>query len=287
MESALLSYRPPYDWPAVLAFLGARRIPSVESVADDCYARTVRLGDVRGWFRLRHDPAHCQFELTYQLSDLALAPELVARVRRLLDLDTDLAAVHAVLAADPLLADLLKRFPGTRLPGAWDPFEFSVRAVLGQQISVRAATTLAARIAARYGLPVGDGSTELSHYFPNPAELVAVDFAGLGLTRARTATLIQLVRAVDGGRVAFTRDSLEAFAQGFVALPGIGPWTAQYVAMRGLSLADAFPASDLGVLKALGVDGRKATERAASARAESWRPWRAYATILLWRSLAS
>lgn len=287
MRTAILSYHPPYDWSAVLAFLAARRIPNVEWVDDESYGRSVRLGEVGGWFRLRHDAAHGQFELTYELSDMALETELVTRVRRLLDLDTDLAAVHAVLGADPLLAELIQRYPGTRLPGAWDPFEFSVRAVLGQQISVRAATTLAARIAARYGRPSGAGPAELSHYFPNAAELAAVDFAGLGLTRARTATLIELARAVNEGRVDFCRDSLEAFAARFVALPGIGPWTAQYVAMRGLSLADAFPASDLGVLKALGVDGHKATERAASARAEHWRPFRGYATLFLWRSLAT
>ncbi len=286
MATVILSYQPPYDWPAVLAFLGARRIPTVESIEDGCYGRSVRLGSAQGWFRLAHDAQRNSFELTYALSDEALAPALIARVRRLLDLDAALGDVHAVLARDPLLAELIAQFPGTRLPGTWDPFEFSIRAVLGQQISVRAATTLATRIATRYGLATPAGPADLSRFFPSAAELADVDFSGLGLTRARTATLVQLVAAVNGGRVDFSHDRPQAFEQAFVALPGIGPWTAQYVAMRGLSLADAFPASDLGVLKALGNDGRKATPRAAAARADAWRPWRAYATILLWRSLS-
>jgi AraC family transcriptional regulator of adaptative response / DNA-3-methyladenine glycosylase II len=281
----VLGYRPPYDWATVLGFLRNRAIAGVEQVGADEYRRTFRLGECRGHFSIRHLPVQHAFALTVRLDRIEALLAVVAKVRSMLDLDANLEVIHGVLGADPLLASLLERFPGTRLPGAWDPFEFAVRAVLGQQISVKAATTLAGRIAQRFG-PVAD-EADGTHFFPTAAELVGADLNGLGLTRKRAETLAGLVEAVAEGRLKLEVGSdLDRFFADFCALPGIGPWTAHYVAMRGLSEPDAFPDADLGVIKALSTGDGRLKPRQIRDRAECWRPWRAYAAMLLWQSLA-
>lgn len=209
------------------------------------------------------------------------------RLRRLFDLDADIEEIQTVLNGDPLLERQLTLQPGLRLPGAWDPFEYALRAILGQQISVAAATTIAGRLVARYGESFMDDAGEERFLFPTAQQLAGADFADLGLTRTRAKTLRGFVAATLDGRVNFAEQSLEAWCEQVTALPGIGDWTAQYIAMRGLSMPDAFPSSDLGILQALGSEGEKAKPRQALARAERWRPWRAYGAMLLWQSLKS
>jgi AraC family transcriptional regulator of adaptative response / DNA-3-methyladenine glycosylase II len=287
--------RPPYDWPALLAFLAARATPGVEVVDGDRYRRTVRVaGHVgvvsvgpapRGARTARHALA---VEPSPSLRP-ALGP-LLARLRRLLDVDADPGAVGAHLAADPALAPLVRRRPGLRVPGAVDGFELAVRAVLGQQVSVRGATTLAGRLAALVGEPSGGPLLgTLTRLAPTPERLAdaGVDrVAAVGVPRARAAALVALARAVADGALpeltaaAPAPDHAEAVRR-LVALPGIGAWTAEYVAMRALRCPDAFPHGDLALRKATGGVSAAALRRAA----ERWRPWRAYAAMHLWASL--
>ncbi|MDJ0835771.1 MAG: AlkA N-terminal domain-containing protein [Acidobacteriota bacterium] len=285
----VLSYRPPYDWPAMLGFLRTRAIPNVERVGNDFYERSFRLGNCKGRLHIQHLADKHAFALTVRLDRIEALLEIVARVRRILDLDANVQAIQATQQSDPLLASLLERFPGTRLPGAWDPFEFAVRAVLGQQISVKAATTIAGRIAERIGpaLSESEGGDGINRFFPTADEMAGADLSDLGLTRKRTETLAGLRTAIADGRVRLeVGHDLEHFIADLCALPGIGPWTAHYIAMRGLSEPDAFPEADLGIIKALSPPGERLSLKQLRARAEGWRPWRAYAAMLLWRSLA-
>jgi AraC family transcriptional regulator of adaptative response / DNA-3-methyladenine glycosylase II len=276
-----LAYRPPLAWRPLLSFLAARTVAGVEAVCGGAYLRAARLGDHVGWLRVRpHDgrPA-----VVVEVS-ASLAPCLVsvlAGVKRLFDLSASPDTVDAHLAGDPTLAASVSRAPGVRVPGAFDGFEAAVRAVLGQQVSVRAATTLAGRVAARFGELVETPFPGLTHTFPPAPRLAAAataDLTALGLTAARAAAVVTLARAVadgltlrPGGDVCATLDRLRA-------LPGFGEWTCQYVAMRALHWPDAFVAGDLGVRSALGGP----TPRQATERAEAWRPWRAYAVMRLW-----
>jgi AraC family transcriptional regulator of adaptative response / DNA-3-methyladenine glycosylase II len=283
-----LGYRPPYDFAAMLDFLRGRALPGVEVVDADSYARVIAGGDglPHGWLRVSPwpDGAHAlKLELHAPLASRLL--DIVQRLRRMFDLDADPQAITAALSADPRLRPLLQARPGLRLPSGWDGFEIAVRAVLGQQVSVAAARTLAARLAQRFGEPLqapfGEG---LEHLFPTPAVLADADLSTIGLTRSRADTVRTVARALLDGRVDFRAErTLEDFATRWVALPGIGPWTAQYVAMRALGHPDAFPAEDLVLQKALPGDGTRITAKALGARAQAWRPWRAYAVIHLWK----
>ncbi|MBK9752524.1 MAG: helix-turn-helix domain-containing protein [Nannocystis sp.] len=276
-----LDLRPPFDWPRLLAFLAARAIPGVEHIDGDIYRRIVHLGGHTGPVCLRPDPHHPAIRADI---DPALAPvlmPLVARLRRLLDLDAHPAQISAVLARDPRLAPLLRRRPGLRVPGAIDPFEAAARAVLGQQVSVRAATTLAGRLVARFGLPLAEPLANLTHRFPTAAEIADIavpELAAIGLPQARAAGLQALARAFTDEHLAGPHQDPEHFAAALTALPGVGDWTAQYLVLRALHHPDGFPAGDLVLRKALG--GRP--ERAIRERAEAWRPWRAYAVLHLW-----
>jgi AraC family transcriptional regulator of adaptative response / DNA-3-methyladenine glycosylase II len=270
-----LDYRPPLDWPALLAFLRVRALPGVETVGDDAYRRVVAIGDHVGTVEVRPDPRRAALRARVSPSLAGVLTPLVARLRALFDLDARPDLVASVLGADPLLAEHVARRPGLRVPGAVDPFETTVRAVLGQQVSVRAATTLAGRFVERFGV-----ETEHGRRFPRPAEVGDTD--GLGLPRARAATLAAVARLFAVGDVDPHR---------LRDVPGIGDWTAEYVAMRAFGRPDAFPAGDLVVRRALGdlsivtagAGGRGAcTAAQARARAEAWRPWRAYATLHLW-----
>ena len=273
-----LPYRPPYEWSQLLAFLAGRSIPGVEEVAGDTYRRTVLWGGEPGVISVRPgDGDHLL--LTADLPDLDGTIGLVARVRRMFDCGAvpDFIADH--LGQDRLLAASVKRRPGLRLPSAWDPFEMAVRAVVGQQVSVAAATTVTGRIARRAGTPLATPRGALTHLFPVPEVLATADLDGLGLTTRRAATVHTLARAVTDGDLDLAAPlGPDDFVERMVALPGIGPWTAHYVAMRALGEPDAFPAADLGLVKAApGID--------LTRRAETWRPWRAYAALHLWASL--
>lgn len=278
----VLQYRPPLHWGALAEYLGARAIPGVEAVEAGVYRRTIRTGGSAGVVELEHLPGAASFRLRAP----AGADGAGERARRLLDLDADPSAIGRVLGADPSLAPLVELRPGVRLPGAWEPFELAVRGIIGQQVSVRAATTIAGRVAAAFGEPF-EGGGGLTHLFPGPEALAGAALERAGLTRARAAAIRGLAAAVASGEVSLDAafDRTETRAR-LLALPGIGPWTAEYVAMRGLRDPDAFPASDLGLRYALAANGRPASAAEAAARAEAWRPWRAYAAIHLWLSLA-
>ena len=270
-----LAYRPPYDWQHVIGFLAARATPGVERVANSCYQRTIALGEAAGTIAVRPAEEGAALILEVQYGDPRQLLTIVERVRRMFDLGADPSLIARQLSPDPLLRRTAAAHAGIRTPGAWDGFEVTVRAILGQQISVKAATTIAGRVAERWGTP-GEGADSLNRIFPTPAQLACAPLEQAGLTAARASTLRALARAVRDGVVVFdgltTLDSLRAIA-------GIGEWTAQYVAMRALNEPDAFPSGDL-VLRRMAGDcsARELTERAAA-----WSPWRAYAAMHLWR----
>ncbi|HEX4806821.1 MAG TPA: AlkA N-terminal domain-containing protein [Conexibacter sp.] len=284
-----LRHRAPFDAGGLLAFLGARAVPGVEAwdpaPADGggTYRRVLALPHGPGVAALAPGPTgadHVRCEL--RLSDLRDLAAAVQRCRRLLDLDADPVAVDEALSADPALAPLVARAPGRRVPGAVDGAELAARAILGQQVSVAGARTLAGRLTAALGAPLPDALADgrLTHAFPAADALAAADPATLPLTRARARALQALASAVADGALALDPGADRAAARAsLLALPGVGPWTAEYVAMRALGDPDAFPAADLGV--------RKAIERLhRPADPERWRPWRAYAVTHLWASLA-
>ncbi|MGH2530839.1 MAG: DNA-3-methyladenine glycosylase 2 family protein [Thermomicrobiales bacterium] len=287
-----LPYRPPYDWDLMLAFLAARAIPGVEAVATDHYARTITLGARSGTLAVEPGAANT-LRVSVRFPRLDALPRIIGRVRRVFDLAADPTVIDAHLAEDPLLAPLIAARPGLRAPGAWDGFELAVRAILGQQIAVPAATNLAGRLVAEFGIEVDDPAAHalgLTHLFPSSDRLAGADIAALGLMPgARATALSALAGAVAADPALFGpyRDLEGAVAQ-LRSLPGIGEWTAQYIAMRALREPDAFPAADAGLLRALAdPSGRRPTPAELLARADGWRPWRAYAAMHLWASLTT
>ena len=281
-----LDYRPPLDWEQLLRFLRGRAIPGVEHAGDAEYRRTVRLGGRTGWLSVRKDPKRPALLAEVSLSLAGVLMQVAARLRALFDLDAQPEVIAECLGRDALLAKYVQAHPGLRVLGAFEPFELVVRAILGQQVSVRAATTLSGRLVARFGEPVGSPYAETSRLFPLPETLAAAtegDVAALGMPGARARSLLAVARAVVEGSVRLDRHAdVDGTMAALEALPGIGAWTAHYVAMRALRWPDAFPASDLGIRKALG----NVTAKEAGARAEAWRPWRSYAAIHLWTSLS-
>ncbi len=279
-----LRYRAPFDSAGLLAFLGTRAVPGVEEQVDGAYRRILRLPHGPGVVALSPADDHIRCEL--QLADLRDLGAAVQRCRRLLDLDADPVAIAEALGGDPLLGPFVRRAPGRRVPGAVDGDELAVRAVLGQQVSVAGARTLAGRIAATLGEPLPTPDRTLAHAFPTAAAIAAADPATLGLTKSRARALVDLCRALACGDVSLdpgadrqdTRTKL-------LALRGIGPWTAEYIAMRALGDPDAFPATDLGIHHAIARAGHPTDLKAITAQAERWRPWRAYAVQHLWASL--
>jgi len=281
-----LPYRPPYDWGAMLGFLANRAIPGVEHIAEDCYTRTIELDGAFGAISVSPSPHGASLVVTVRFPRVGVLPAILARVKRMFDLAADPLAIAAQLAEDPLMAKLVEQRPGLRVPGAWDGFELAVRAVLGQQITVAAATRLAGKLVAAHGTPLATelAGPGLSHAFPRPEILARADLAMLGMPGARARALSAMAAAsVADPRLLTTGESLEASIQRLVALPGVGQWTACYIAMRALREPDAFPAGDLGLRRAL-ADGsrRRPSPAELAARAEAWRPWRAYAALHLW-----
>jgi len=277
-----LAYRPPLDWEAMLAFLAGRCTAGVEQVEGGAYRRTARVGRLRGWVSVTADRTRPLLRVEASASLAGGRPALEARLRALFDLDADPRAVAAALRRHPVLAPSVRRNPGLRVNGAFDPFEAAVRVVLGQQVSVRAATTVAGRLAAALGEPIETPFAGLDRLAPTVADVAEAGedrIAGVGMPGARARTLLALAGALRSGALRLERGAdPDVVRDRMLALPGVGPWTANLVAMRALGAADAFPAGDLGVLRALGT--RSARE--AEARAEAWRPWRAYAAMHLW-----
>jgi AraC family transcriptional regulator of adaptative response / DNA-3-methyladenine glycosylase II len=279
-----LPFRPPFDWQRLLAFFQSRAIPGVEFVENGVYHRTIRLNETTGMISVAHADRDNALLLTTALSDTSDLMSLVERVRRLFDLDANMAAIHKVLAADPVLKKVVRNRPGLRLPGAWDPFEVAVRAVVGQQISVRGARTIIGRIAAKAGPPFESADHPgLTHFFPTARELNACELGRIGMPTRRVETIKALSRAVERGKISFlVKGALEDFIKQLTRIQGIGDWTANYIAMRALGEPDAFPAADLGIIKALQQGDKRPTPKQILERAENWRPWRAYAAICLW-----
>jgi AraC family transcriptional regulator of adaptative response / DNA-3-methyladenine glycosylase II len=283
--SLLLRYRPPYDWPAMLGFLRARAIVGVESVEGDIYRRTIGLEGQQGTIAVQ-PTAGSALQATVRFPKLSVLPQIIARLRRVFDLAADPDAIASQLVKDPTLAPLVAARPGLRVPGAWDGFELAVRAVLGQQITVPGAIRLAGGLVVRFGEHLREPDGALTHMFPEPAALVGIDPASLGMPRSRGAALEAVAAAVVADPYIFsTGRSLEDAVAQLRALPGIGEWTAQYIAMRQLREPDAFPAADIGLMRAMAdTEGMRPTASALLARAETWRPWRAYAAQHLWAS---
>lgn len=283
----VLAYRPPLAWEAMLRFLEARAIAGVECVSDGAYQRTVAIGEHRGWLKVA--PVADRHLLAVELStELApVLPPLLARLRNLFDLDARPDVIAGQLARDPLLRASVKSQPGLRVPGAFDGFELGLRAIVGQQISVRGASTLAGRIAERFGEAIHTPLPCLNRLTP-AAEAIAgargATLAGLGLPTARAESLRNLARAVERREIDLEPgiDPTAVVAR-LVDLPGIGPWTAEYIAMRVLRWPDAWPAGDLGLLKAARLKSARELQRVA----EPWRPWRAYGAMHLWESLST
>jgi AraC family transcriptional regulator of adaptative response / DNA-3-methyladenine glycosylase II len=283
--SVKLGYRPPYDWDAILSFLRMRAIPGVEVVSSSQYRRTIAIGDRHGLLVVEPAAGNC-LRATVRFPDLRSLPGIIARVRRVFDLAADPGAIGTDLSRDPLLAPRVAARPGLRVPGAWDGFELAVRAILGQQITVSAATRLLGRLVALYGEETAAFDQGLTHVFPTPRQLASADLSAIGMPQARRTALSSLAAAVVADPLIFgPRRSLdEAIAQ-LRSLAGVGEWTAQYIAMRELREPDAFPAADIGLMRAMSDrSGVRPSPAALLAHAERWRPWRAYAALHLWAS---
>jgi len=283
--SLLLRYQPPYEWPAMLEFLRQRAISGLEVVSDGRYWRTVFLDGIQGSLSIEPGPGNT-LRAGIRVSKLSIVPSIIARLRRVFDLAADPLAIAQHLSQDPLLAPLVEKRPGLRVPGAWDGFELAIRAVLGQQITVTAAVRLAARLVASYGAPLTAPAPAigLTHFFPDPEVVAGADLTTLGMPKSRAATLSAVAAAwLEHPELFASNCALEEAVQRLRAIRGVGEWTAQYIALRQLREPDAFPASDLGVIRAL-ADARGLRPKAAEvlARAERWRPWRAYAAQHLW-----
>ena len=278
-----LSFRPPYDWPAMSAFIGARATAGVEALDGADYRRTVRVAvdgkEHCGWVEVAPSRKKPALRVTISASLAKALPPVLSRVKALMDLSCNPTEVAQALGA------LARRNPGLRVPGAFDGFEIAVRAILGQQVTVAAARTVAGRFAAAFGDPIDTPFAGLVTLFPTAARVADASpgrIARLGMPGARARTVITLARAVaDEDLVLMPNADIEATLDRLRALPGVGEWTAQYIAMRALAWPDAFPHTDLGVMKALGeTDARRVL-----AAGEAWRPWRAYAVMHLWQSL--
>ena len=282
--SCQLEFRPPLAWQSLLGYMRLRAIPGVESVDERSYRRTVSIDQHQGWISV--SLAKSANALVVDLSQ-SLAPVIgpvIARVKQLFDLGALPDAVSAHLSKDRALARAVRRFPGLRVPGAFDGFEIAVRAILGQQVSVMGASTLAGRWAQEFGAPVETPYLELNRLAPTAKRIAETDpavIAALGIVGTRSRSTVLLARAVMDRKVTlvFAAD-VDAQLAALMNLPGIGPWTAQYIAMRTLAWPDAFPSGDLVLQKAAGVGDRELLKRA-----EQWRPWRSYAAHYLWQSM--
>ena len=283
-----LAYRPPLAWSPLLAFLAGRATPGVEFADADRYARTVAIDECRGWIEIRRNTG----DALEVLASPSLAPRLasvLSRLRQVFDLDADPLSIAEQLGQDKLLRPLVRRHPGLRVPGAWDVFETAVRAILGQQVSVAGATTLSGRLARRFGTPIETPFPELTHLSPTAAALAAAPaakIAAIGIPGKRAETIRAIAVAATKGLFRFAPTATsEDVVRLLCEIPGIGDWTAHYIAMRALRFPDAFPSGDLGLRKALRA-GELVSARELETASDAWRPWRAYAAMHLWQSLS-
>jgi AraC family transcriptional regulator of adaptative response / DNA-3-methyladenine glycosylase II len=275
-----LPFRPPYHWKGMVAFLAEHATPGVEIVDPRGYRRTISLNGCDGYFEVSPCEGRDAVAVRVQIADPRSLYMIIERIRCMFDLNADWAVVAQILGTDPALRSRIRAEPGLRVPGCWNGFELTIRAILGQRMTPKSATALAGRIARTYGRPVS-GADDLTHLFPTPEVLADANLAGLGLTADRAETIHALARAVGDGAISFERvvDS-DAFLAQLREIPGIDRRTAHYVAMRALGEPDAFPTGDADLLRALGLRTSSELEK----RAEAWRPWRSYASMYLWRS---
>ena len=273
-----LRFRPPYQWNGMLEFLAERAIPGIEAVDLRGYRRTISLNGCHGFFEVLPDEGQDAVAVRVQIADPRLLYLIIERIRNMFDLNADWATIAETLGTDPALTSRISAEPGLRVPGCWNGFELTIEAILGQNMPLKRATVLMGRIAATYGERIS-GVDDITHLFPTPETLADAKLSDLGLAEERAETIHALARAVCDGSISFERivDS-GAFLAALREIPGIDPWTAQYVAMRALGDPDVFPAGDAGLLRALGLRTSSELEE----RAEAWRPWRSYASIYLW-----
>ncbi|MEO2166512.1 MAG: AlkA N-terminal domain-containing protein [bacterium] len=282
-----LAYRPPFAWESLLAFFAGRMMPGIEEIRDGVYRRSIEIGDSVGWFSVEPAPDADALVLCIDFPETGAWFEIVERVRGMFDLAADPLEIAQHLGEDPMLRAQLVRHPGVRVPGGWSPFELAIRAIVGQQVSVRAATTVAARIVERFGREIPGDGAGLTRLFPTPEALAEADIAKLGMPGRRADAIRTISRAVANGEITFDPSMpREKFEETLMRMPGIGPWTAQYMAMRVLREPDAFPSSDLALLNAVANGGPRPKPAELAHRAEAWRPWRSYAALLLWQSLS-
>jgi AraC family transcriptional regulator, regulatory protein of adaptative response / DNA-3-methyladenine glycosylase II len=274
-----LHFRPPYHWDGMLQFLAARATPGVEAVEDGTYRRTISFNGRDGYFEVSLDESRPALVVRIEFGDPQSLFFIIERIRAMFDLTADWSAIVQNLKTDPALAERVKLHPGLRVPGCWNGFELAVRAILGQQITVKGATALAGKLVSRFGKP-SSSAQGLTHIFPKPEVLADAKLANIGMPVARAETISALARAVCSAKIKFEGVvHTDAFMDSLCEIPGIGKWTAQYIAMRALGEPDAFPSSDLGLLHAMGLTNARDLEL----RAENWRPWRAYAAMYLWQ----
>lgn len=283
-----LPYRAPWRWEQFHEHFSLRLLPAVEWLTPHSYSRSFRQADVSGWLRVRPLVEEAALELSLSPCPSELVQALVQKVRRMFDLDAEPLRIAAHFAGDPHLGPSVARHPGLRLPTAFDPFEQAVRAIIGQQVTVKAAVTITGRLVARLGQPLpAEGIEGIDRLFPTPQAIAGANLDGIGMPGRRVQCLQHFAERVASGALRLDlNDGSDALIERLRALPGIGPWTAEYIALRAFGEADAFPASDLGLLKAPlwgahGIDAKR-----LKARAEAWRPWRAYAAAHLWHNYA-
>jgi AraC family transcriptional regulator of adaptative response / DNA-3-methyladenine glycosylase II len=280
-RSFRLPYRAPFAADTLLSFLGARAVPGIEEVSDGAYVRSVRLHGGAAVVAMTPGPHHVGLRLSTEGSPDV--DDLDSLARRAFDLDADPVAIDTVLAADPAMAPLVARIPGIRVPGTFDGFELVVRAIFGQQVSVVGARTSLGRLVSAAGTPQERPSGGITHLFPTAERVAELPSEMFGMPRARAGTIRRVAELVAGGELDLSGDApLEETLGRLGDVPGIGPWTLAYVAMRALRDSDAFMTGDLGVRKGFGALGLESTQTAMLARAERWRPWRAYAMMHLW-----
>lgn len=282
-----IRYRAPYNWESMLEYLRARVIAGVETVKDGVYRRTIDISGQVGFIEVKHLPQKESLCVSIHFPAVQALTEIVNRVRRLFDLGADIDTINEHLSRDKELAPWIMGRPGLRSPGGWDGFELAIRAVLGQQISVQAARQLASNLVALHGKPVPRGAAYpegLTHVFPTPKRIAGAAALGVGMPKSRLATLKAIAQAnVDDPRLFQLSADIDTAVARLLAVPGIGAWTAQYIALRAIREVDAFPASDIGLLRgAARALGQAFTAKSLEQRSEEWRPWRAYAAQHLW-----
>ena len=281
----LLKYKKPFDFEQILSFMRNRAIKGVEVINEDSYSRTFRTDNARGYFMVSDDLKTSSLQLKINCDNIKCYKFICHKVRQMFDLDTDFSLINKKFAQDKILSKGMQDGQVPRLPIAFNSFEHMIRAILGQQITVKAATTLAGRMVDKVSKKTDfDFPDGLDYFFPNLLELLNIDLNGLGITKTRQTTIKNVLNGIIDKAVSLRVDQpFEKFYNDFSSFKGIGDWTVQNVAMRGMGIVDSFPSRDLGIIKALTRNGKVPSKKEILCLAEKWRPYRAYAALCLWR----